>query len=182
MFCVKCGKQISDGDMFCPGCGTAVKQTESKPASEGKIERKPMREVRVYAEKPSVGLMGGGGKSDYYVYIDNAEYKCSYKSKEPLVIKVTPEIHIIEASLNKRSSTEKMAKITDVAGEAGLSGAFGATGVILGISSAITSKIVPAMNKKQEGAVMFDATDEAVTTFRLSTSRLGGKVIITEEY
>lgn len=33
MFCVNCGKEISDGSTFCPGCGAAQQGTTPPPTS-----------------------------------------------------------------------------------------------------------------------------------------------------
>ena len=33
MFCINCGKEISDGSTFCPECGTAQQETTPPPTS-----------------------------------------------------------------------------------------------------------------------------------------------------
>ena len=159
MFCPGCGKEVREGHMFCPGCGTDVRSEQSKPVSEERVERKPMREVRIYYKKEGIF---GGGKVDFYVYLDNEEYKYSHKRKDPLVVKVTPEIHIIEVLTHKK--TDK--------------GIAGVAGAVLDLSSAIMT----GFSKKQENMVMFDATDEEVINFKLTCNTMTGTVKVTEEY
>lgn len=159
MYCVNCGKELTDGSRFCPHCGSKQNDTTKKIMPE-----KKMGSVTIHCEK----IVG-----EIYIYVDDVMYRVTHKNKESIYVKLTPEIHFIEASRYKKSYSDGVASFGDKAGEIGTSGLLGGIGAIVGLSANISAAVTSNMMKAGEGRCAIDLRDGEDVTVRVSQGMFG---------
>lgn len=177
MFCVNCGEKIAEGSNFCAHCGSkqdVVFRQDNTLNMKEKVEL-AMGEIYIYPEKPK-GVL----KAEYFIYVDDMMYKWSSKNNSPIVVKTTPEIHIVHVSRYKIDTKNKYASFGKMAGEVGSSGVLGAAGAIVGLSANLASTITSGILKSEEDVCAVDLTGGKTVTVKV-TMNLMGKMKVWEE-